>query len=492
VHQLTLAGFFTPFEQELNPQNRWVILAYKLPWDEVVIVYDKQMHNGITGASHINGRVVLGALVIKHLLNLSDEETILQLQENMYMQYFIGYSGFSNEAPFDPSLFVEIRKRLGVEALNAINEKIYELAQTKASREDNHRPPPPSSSNNECNPPDKDDITTETQAPPIAQPTHEGKLLIDATACPQNIAYPTDLNILSDAREKSEALIDWLYDKQLHGSKKPHNYRQKARKQYLQTAQKKSKSKKEIRTAIGKQLRFLNRNIKTLNRLLKGYTTIPLDAQAYKYLLVIQETYRQQQEMWQEKKHSIEHRIVNIHQPHVRPIVRGKEKAKTEFGSKLYLSLTNGFAFIDHLSWESYNEGTLLIDSVEQYKRRNGVYPQEVIADKIYCTRENRKQLKDMGIRLIAKPLGRPSAVNKEHVRLGAQNQIEGKFGQAKTAYGLEKIRTRLMETSESWIASIILVLNLVKLTKNASFALYHYILNQLNILFFRKILLFQ
>src|ERR1044072_8376854 len=112
ISQLTIEGFETPFQQKLNAENRWVCLSNKMPWDELVGVYNKQMRNYVTGASSINARVVLGALMIKHLCNLSDEETILQIQENMYMQYFIGYSGFSNEPPFDSSLFVEIRKRL--------------------------------------------------------------------------------------------------------------------------------------------------------------------------------------------------------------------------------------------------------------------------------------------------------------------------------------------------------------------------------------------
>ncbi|MDV7400370.1 transposase, partial [Arthrospira platensis SPKY1] len=77
--------------------------------------------------------------------------------------------------------------------------------------------------------------------------------------------------------------------------------------------------------------------------------------------------------------------------------------------------------------------------------------------------RKNRADLKELGTRLIAKPLGRPSAV-QIHVRPGERNPIEGKFGQAKTGYGLDRIKARLKETSESWIASIILVLNLVKL----------------------------
>ena len=96
-----------------------------------------------------------------------------------------------------------------------------------------------------------------------------------------------------------------------------------------------------------------------------------------------------------------------------------------------------------------------------------GCYPREVLADKIYCTRSNRLALKEKGIKLLAKPLGRPSVLHN-HVSPGERNPIEGKFGQAKTAYGLNRIKARLRTTSESWIASIILVLNLVKLAGEA------------------------
>lgn len=467
VSQLTLEGFETPFAQKLQAQNRWVVLAQRIPWDDIVSVYDKQMRNSETGASHINGRVIIGCIVIKHMCNLSDEETLLQIQENMYMQYFIGYSGFSTEAPFDSSLFVEIRKRLGLEQINAINEKIFQLSNTVTKKD------PPKNSPNKTN----NDSSGQDQVAKFDCKEHEGRLLMDATACPQDIAYPTDLNILNDSREKSEQIIDILYDKKLHGETKPRTYREDARTWYLKTAQKKSKSKKEIRIALGKQLRFLKRNIKNIYRLLDAYDQIPLDRQSYKYLLVIQETYRQQQEMRQNKVHSIENRIVSIHQPYVRPIVRGKVKAKVEFGSKIQLSLVKGYAFLDYLSWEAFNEGTLLMDSVQQYKRRNGFWPQEVLADKIYCNRENRRRLKELGIQLKAKPLGRPSAVNTERLSPGERNPIEGKFGQAKTKYGLDRIKARLNQTSESWIASIILVLNLVKLTGQVPYALWRKII---------------
>jgi hypothetical protein len=100
---------------------------------------------------------------------------------------------------------------------------------------------------------------------------------------------------------------------------------------------------------------------------------------------------------------------------------------------------------------------------VEMYRKRFGFYPKEVLADQLYCTRVNRQMLKEKGIRLKSKPLGRPSALSI-HVSPGERNPIEGKFGQAKTAYGLDRIRARLKQTSESWIAGIFLVLNLVKL----------------------------
>lgn len=122
-------GFESPFSRHLNLSNRWVVLSGKLPWDKLVNVYNKQMRNSQTGADGINPRVVIGAVIIKHLCDLSDRETLLQIQENMYMQYFIGYSSFSEEEPFDASLFVEFRKRLGVEQINAINEMILNLSQ---------------------------------------------------------------------------------------------------------------------------------------------------------------------------------------------------------------------------------------------------------------------------------------------------------------------------------------------------------------------------
>lgn len=473
-HQLNLAGFESPFANQLALTNRWVILARKIPWDALVSTYNRQLGNKFTGAGSINPRVAIGAIIIKHLCNISDRETILQIQENMYMQYFIGYSSFSNEVPFDASLFVDIRKRLTLKHINEINEKILGIV-NKAETEK-------AGNNNDDNESAKVELPMEnhTSSENVADaaantdsgPANEGSLLMDATACPQDIAYPTDLNLLNDAREKSEELIDIL---QGHVTTvKPRTYREVARKKYLRTAQKKKRTRREISNAIREQLQYLKRNIGSIHKLLAQLNTIPLIDKQYKYLLVIQTLYEQQKYMYDHRVHSVEHRIVSIHQPHVRPIVRGKTNANVEFGSKIQMSLIKGVAFLDELSWDAFNEGTRLVQSVEKYKVRFGFYPKEVLADKIYCTRKNRKWLKSKDIKLRAKPLGRPSSNGalSNPVRPGERNPIEGKFGQAKTAYGMNRIKARLSETSESWIASIVLVLNLINIIGKASFCL--------------------
>jgi hypothetical protein len=464
--QLVLAGFETPFSQQLRRTNRWVVLAGKIPWDDICNVYTRQVGVSRTGRPPISPRIVIGSLIIKHMCNLDDRETVAQIAENMYMQYFLGYSSFNPEPPFDASLFVEFRTRMGLEQINAINERIHALyhgIETGASVSAPEPKEPDGNTTNEDNTPQDSGPSEPTEKQPEEAPVLKGRVLFDATACPQDIAYPTDLGLLSEAREKSEELIDEIYCRTLH-LKKPRTYRQEARKEFLKVAQKKNKTRSAIRKAIGKQLRYLARNLKSIDKLLDQYKLFPLDSRQQKYLMVIHTLYEQQKEMFDAKKHTAPDRIVSIHQPHVRPIVRGKTNAKVEFGAKIHVSLVDGYAFLDELSWDAFNEGSHMMAYVEQYRRRFGYYPKEVLADQIYCNRKNRKELKEKGIRLLAKPLGRPSAVEKEHLSPGERNPIEGKFGQAKTAYGLANIKARLKDTSESWIACIFLVLNLVKL----------------------------
>ncbi|HHL33719.1 MAG TPA: transposase, partial [Desulfobulbaceae bacterium] len=112
TRQLSLEGFSLPFGGKLNPENRWVKWSLAIPWDELASGYYKSM-SSTQGRPGKDARLVIGAVIIKHKLNLSDEETVLQIQENPYLQYFVGLSSYKDEPPFTASLFVEIRKRMG-------------------------------------------------------------------------------------------------------------------------------------------------------------------------------------------------------------------------------------------------------------------------------------------------------------------------------------------------------------------------------------------
>jgi hypothetical protein len=100
----------------------------------------------------------------------------------------------------------------------------------------------------------------------------------------------------------------------------------------------------------------------------------------------------------------------------VRPIVRGKQNKPVEFGAKLSVNLTgDGFARVDHLRWDAFHEGLDLKSQVENYHDRTGYYPERVLADPLYGTRENRRYLKQKGIHFAGKPLGRPKKVTEEN-----------------------------------------------------------------------------
>ena len=489
--QMTIEEFRTPFKVKLDKANRWIKLGESLPWDALASIYYRSMSSDM-GAPAIDARVVIGAMIIKHKLKLDDRETIETIRENMYMQYFLGLEEYTYNDVFDRSLFTALRYRLGADKFDAMTRQIILTSEGKheAARKDLDD----SGNDVNTNRVDKDGKGSSTPTNQVSDKASSGKneakekpkgnkgvLIVDATVADQMIAYPTDLGLLARSREESERLIDELCNV-LITNEKPRTYRRLARKQYLNVAKKKNKTKNELRKAIGGQLRYLRRNLKSIDGLLDKAPgmSFPLETRDQRIFWVIQHIYDQQAKMYKEHIHSVDNRIVNIYQPYVRPIVRGKDKAQVEFGSKLGVSIQNGFARINTLSWEAYNESTDLKKQVEDYKRLNGYYPKVVITDKIYGNRDNRQWLKDLSIRYSGKPLGRPSAKNqtpyqkrKYRQEQGMRNEVEGKFGQGKNGYNLSKIRARAARTSESWIAAIFFVMNLVKFSKEFLFSFF-------------------
>jgi IS5 family transposase len=448
-NQLEFEKFYLPFSGHLRSDNRWVILAGQIPWQQIEESYGKLFCED-NGCPAITARIAFGSLLIKERLGISDRETVEQIRENPYLQYFLGLKEYQDKPLFDNSMMTHFRKRFNKEILSDINEKIVEPAMQDTG-------------NNENDSSDKDDNEP---------PSNEGKLIADATCTPADISYPTDLSLLNEAREKSEEIIDAMHEPLAGIRRKPRTYRRKARKGYLAVAKQKKPGLKKIRKAIGQQLRYLKRNLGHIDRMAEEGLLIYLSKRLYRLVLVIKELYRQQVLMYKNHTHSIDDRIVSIYQPHVRPIVRGKVKSPVEFGAKVSISLVRGFSFVERIDWDAYNESCDLIEQIERYKKRFGFYPESVHVDKIYRTRKNRQFCKEHGIRISGPPLGKPI---KEAEQLKAQRKlqyqdeldriaVEGKFGQGKRRFSLARVMTKLAQTSEVSIVLSFIVMNLEKI----------------------------
>ena len=176
--------------------------------------------------------------------------------------------------------------------------------------------------------------------------------------------------------------------------------------------------------------------------------------------------------MFERNVRSCADRIISIYQPHLRPIVRGKAKAKVEFGAKIGASIVNGYTYVDRLSWDAYNESSDLVPQMELYKMRFGMLPKEVQADKLYLGKENRKYIKACHVNCYNRPLGRPpKEENDMHAddkkrAIGERNEIEATFGTSKRVYRANDIRAKLDNTADTWIGACFFAKNAMKFLK--------------------------
>jgi len=301
--QLSIEEFKTPFEKEIDSNNRWVILANSIPWDELANIYHKAMSPG-KGAPAKDTRIVIGALIVKHKLGLTADDTIQIIRENPYIQYFLGIKEFTNNPIFDSGLFTSILKRLGIDTFNQMQKDIIEKALNIQLKSKRYR-------------------------------------LIVATSAYGHVSnFSTNLSLLSDARTACEEIIDILC-KEFNHKTMSTGYRAKASNEYTAAIDESTHTQKENIKAIGRQLSFLKRRIKSIHKLLDTYTgkvvpdklavingtnTIPLRAFDLRRFWIIQHLFAQQQMMHKTGKKSCPERIIDINQPFNRPAANTKAK----------------------------------------------------------------------------------------------------------------------------------------------------------------------
>lgn len=455
--QPSFLDFNQPMGLKMNPENRWIKMADRIPWDAFETKYASLFPSG-TGNVAKPLRMALGALIIQTKFQFADWELVEQITENPYLQYFIGLPGYQEEAPFDASTLVLFRKRISAEMLMEVNEY---LLSHKGDKDDSGKPPSAGNSGGDG---------------AEGEYTNKGTLTLDATCAPANIRYPQDISLLNEAREKLEAIISRFCKS--YGLPLPRRYKKCARKDYLSFAKSRKHTKKKIRKALRKQLGYVARDIRYLEQFMGGGYAMT-DKEIPLYLTIIT-LYGQQKYMYDNHVHSVEHRIVSISQPWLRPVVRGKVKVPVEFGAKLDLSLdSEGYGRIERISFEPYNESTCLTEAVEHFRKRTGYYPKRVLADQIYRTRENRKYCREHGIRLSGPKLGRPGASEKVDKKQAYQDntdriEVERSFSLSKRCYGMGCIVTKLEETQLTSIALSVFVMNLFMIQKRILCTLFY------------------
>lgn len=437
-----------PFGVALNKDSRWVRLAGLIPWEEIDQEYREHFVSD-DGQIAKPSRLAFGALYIQAAEGFTDEQTRRHIQENPYLQYFCGFESYSLESPFDASMMTYFRKRISADMVRKINEKAFcqqalALSDNAEDQEDEERT----------------GEDAEEPQPSEATIANRGTLILDATCCPADIHYPTDIGLVNQARELVELMVDTLYSfAPCFFTAKPRMYRQVARRKYLAYSKKRSHTVRETRLCLRSGLQYLRRDLGYITKLVEhGAQLSVLGNELYRKLLVIQELHRQQWQMFLEKSNRIEDRIVSIDQPHIRPIVRGKAGSPVEFGAKVTVGLVGGYAFLEKSDWNNYSESKVLKEAVEQYRQSIGTYPKTILADRAYPSRDNKLWCKAHGIRLSGPRMGRKSIEEKKsetkQIYQDGCNRvvIEGTFGVCKRHYGLERVMTRLPDTSETTI----------------------------------------
>ena len=446
-HQITFFDFNQSCGMQLDENNEWIRLSKAIDWDALEKIY-ATMFPSAKGKPAKPLRMALGALIIQKRKNLSDRALIKEIEENPYLQYFLGMPRFSGKGPFSAPSLVTFRRRLDVNFLKKANELYLKTAEATPEHKDE-----------KLSPDDDENV---------------GTFILDATCSPSNVKYPQDFVLLNDAREKLEQMIDYFH-KMYHPWKKPRTYRRIARTDYLSVAKSKKRSTKTIRSLIRKQLGCLKRDFAYIEEYMTAGYALP--DKFIDYYLTILKLYDQQKFMFDNHTHRVEDRIISISQPYLRPIVRGKAKAPVEFGAKYDVSIDEkGHARLEKIQFEPYNESSVFIMAVEAYRKRNGRYPERALVDQIYRTRKNRDFCKEHGIRMSGPKLGRPSknkSTKEEYQDNRDRIEVERFFSVDKRCNGAGLIMTKLSETTLASIALSVFVTNLFAIPIGNFFVLF-------------------
>jgi len=420
---------------QLDENDELVKISKVIDWDSLTEKLAKFYHPSL-GRHTKPARVKVGLMILKHLYQLADRETVKELKQNMYAQYLCDINPRDAHSFIDHSTLCYFRKDIGVEGVKIIEYEVFcvlkklNLLKGKKSK----------------------------------------RLVVDTTVVPSPIQYPTDINHLEKSRRQLLKLLDIA--KSL-GAKSYRTYKRVAKKAYLKYQKLRRVSKNIRRKTQKKLLQFSQRNLKQLMDAICDIQHSQLDKIKEQFLKnaqsktkIIEKILQQQKEIY--KGNSVKDRIVSLWANHIRPMVRGKYPIEVEFGPKVLLSKISDFLFFNRLFFDNVSDVNLLSPSIDDYKKKFKDVPSELATDRGFYSKENVAFANSVGIKNIAiEKKGKSSSSDKSPPFLKRLRRlrcaIEAKISLSKRKYGLNRINYRIPNGEEIWIRMGLLTMNLKK-----------------------------
>jgi IS5 family transposase len=287
---------------------------------------------------------------------------------------------------------------------------------------------------------------------PYMEQTHV--TMMDATVYESNIRYPTDAKLIWESIVKVHQIhLQKRKLLKLRGSRS--NY-EKHKKNYLGHQRSRKKSRRKDKKLRRQLLKYLYRLLEGLQELQSRYQ-FKLSHKEKKLISNVKTIYSQQHELLYGNRENVKHRIVSLNKPHVRAIIRGKEIKPVEFGAKVHKVQVGGLSFIEHLSYDNFNEGTRLKQSVAFHQKHFGKCSQ-LAADAIYATNENRRYCTRLKIATSFTPKGKQGKLQEQKSAMRSvlsavrATILEGSFGNEKNHYLLNRVKAKTEATEIAWI----------------------------------------
>ena len=415
------AQFFLPEHDPIRESHPYVRLGNEIEWFDLLDNLGKNYTEG-RGRPSIPVKNMVLLLMFKHLEQLSDRELVTQLSCNMAMQKALNISFQAAQNYIDASSLTKFRQRIGANGTALIEAAISNIVKKKA------------------------------------QKTRD--VFVDTTVVPANILYPTDIRLLETGRKFLLAFI------KRNATQFTRTYSRVARRAYLNYIKFRKASRQVKNKTHGKMLRFVKRNLRQAEALLKTCAEMK-DKKTLATIATIRKLVAQQEELRKKTPRNgsragihIKDRIVSIFKSHIRPIPRGKIPVATEFGAKILVELRGGVLTLLKTTFDNLADCEMLRDFLPKYKGLN------LGADRGFDAPKNTKAARDAEIKnyCIEKKGKHNRKLDSAKIkRMRKQRSaIEAKISLAKRKFGLGKsLYGRGTEGEEQWIRLGLCAMNL-------------------------------